>query len=123
VKINYLYDDRRTETLLRNILAGVRPMHKQDAIAILLGHQDELRARGVRHAALFGSVARGEAGPHSDVDIMIEFAPDASLDIFAYVELKEFIEKLFPGRVDVVNKDALKPYVRTSAITDTVYAF
>jgi uncharacterized protein len=95
-------------------------MNKQDAIDILLGHQDELRARGVSHAALFGSVARGEAGPRSDVDIMIEFAPDASLDIFAYVELKEFIEKLFPGRVDVVNKDALKPYVRTSAITDTV---
>jgi uncharacterized protein len=123
VKINYLYDDRRTETLLHNILAGVRPMNKQDAIAILLGHQDELRARGVCHAALFGSVARGEAGPRSDVDIMIELAPDASLDIFAYVELKEFIEKLFPGRVDVVNKDALKPYVRASAITDTVYAF
>jgi hypothetical protein len=98
-------------------------MNKQDAIDILLGHQAELRERGVRHAALFGSVARGEAGLQSDVDIMIEFAPDASLDIFAYVELKDFIAKLFPGPVDVVNKDALKPYVRASAITDTVYAF
>ena len=98
-------------------------MNKQDAIDILLGHQAELRERGVHHAALFGSVARGEAGPQSDVDIMIEFAPDASLDIFAYVELKDFIAKLFPGPVDVVNKDALKPYVRASAITDTVYAF
>ena len=77
----------------------------------------------MHHATLFGSVARGEAGPQSDVDIMIEFAPDASLDIFAYVELKDFIAKLFPGPVDVVNKDALKPYVRASAITDTVYAF
>jgi uncharacterized protein len=88
-----------------------------------VGHQAELRARGVRHAALFGSVARGEAGPRSDLDIMIELAPDASLDIFAYVELKDFIATLFPGPVDVVNKDALKPYVRASAITDTVYAF
>jgi len=98
-------------------------MNRQDAIDILVGHQAELQARGVRHAALFGSAARGEAGPRSDLDIMIEFAPDASLDIFAYVELKDFIAKLFPGPVDVVNKDALKPYVRASAITDTIYAF
>jgi len=98
-------------------------MNKQDAIDILLDHQAEMRERGVHHAPVFGFVARGEAGPQSDVDIMIEFAPDASLDIFAYVELKDFIAKLFPGPVDVVNKDALKPYVRASAITDTVYAF
>ena len=98
-------------------------MNKQAVIDILRGHQAELRGRGVNHAALFGSVARGDAGPQSDVDIMIEFAPDASLDIFAYVELKDFIAALFPGSVDVVNKDALKPYVRASAIPDTVYAF
>jgi uncharacterized protein len=98
-------------------------MDRQDAIDILIDHQAELRARGVCHAALFGSVARGEADAQSDVDIMIEFAPDASLDIFAYVELKEFIARLFPGPVDVVNKDALKPYVRASAIANTVYAF
>jgi hypothetical protein len=54
---------------------------------------------------------------------MIELAPDASLVIFAYVEPKDFIAKLFPGRVDVVNKDALKPHVRASAVTDTIYAF
>src|SRR3984885_6817704 len=98
-----------------------RTMNKQAVIDILRGHQAELRARGATHPALFGSVARGDAGPQSDVDIMIEFAPDASLDIFAYVELKDFIAALFPGPVDVVNKDALKPNVR--AFTDTVYAF
>ncbi len=98
-------------------------MNKQDAIDILVGHQAELRARGVRHAALFGSVARGEAGPQSDIDIMIELAADVSLDIFAYVELKNFIAALFPGPVDVVNKDALKPYIRPPATADSIYAF
>jgi uncharacterized protein len=98
-------------------------MNKQDAIDILVDHQAELRARGVRHAALFGSTARGEAGPQSDVDILIELADDASLDIFAYVELKNFIAALFPGPVDVVNKDALKPYIRPPATADSIYAF
>jgi len=98
-------------------------MNRQEAIDILVGHKAELRARGVHHAALFGSVARGEAGPQSDLDIVIELAPDASLDIFAYVELKNFIAELFPGPVDVVNKDALKPYVRPLATADSIYAF
>jgi hypothetical protein len=98
-------------------------MNKQDVIDTLVDHKDELRARGVRHAALFGSVARGEARPGSDIDIMIEFSPNASLDIFAYVELKDFIESLFPGPVDVVNKAALKPYVRPPAVADSIYAF
>jgi len=80
-------------------------------------------ARGICHAALFGSVARGEARPDSDIDIMIELAPDASLDIFAYVELKDFIAGLFSGPVDVVNKDALKPYVQPLAMANSIYAF
>lgn len=98
-------------------------MNKRDAIKVLRRHQDDLRARGVRHAALFGSVARGEAGPQSDLDIMIELAPGSSLDIFAYVDLKNFIAGLFPGPVDVVNRDALKPYVRPRAIAESIYAF
>jgi hypothetical protein len=98
-------------------------MNKHDAIEILRRHQADLRARGIVHAALFGSIARGTAGPQSDIDIMIELAPDASLDIFAYVELKSFIAALFPGPVDVVNKEALKPYVRPPATADSIYAF
>ena len=98
-------------------------MNKRDAIKVLRQHQDALRARGIVHAALFGSVARGEANSKSDLDIMIELSPDTSLDIFAYVELKNFIAGLFPGPVDVVNKDALKPYVRQPATADLIYAF
>jgi uncharacterized protein len=123
VKINYLYDDRRTETLLHNILAGVRPMNKQDAIDVLRRHRDDLRAHGVMHAALFGSVVRGEAGPESDVDILIELDPDLKLDIFAYAGLKRYVAELFEGRVDVVNKEALKPYLRQPVSADAVYAF
>jgi uncharacterized protein len=123
VKINYLYDDRGTETLLHNILAGVRPMNKQDAIDMLRRHRDDLRAHGIIHAALFGSVARGEAGPESDIDILIELDPDLRLDIFAYAGLKRYVAELFEGRVDVVNKEALKPYLRQPVSADAVYAF
>jgi predicted nucleotidyltransferase len=98
-------------------------MKSQDVIDILRRHADTLRERGVKHAALFGSVAREEAGPESDIDIMIELAPEAKVDLFAYVELRDYIADLFPGSVDVVNKRALKADLRPSTDADAIYAF
>jgi hypothetical protein len=98
-------------------------MKRDDVIAILRKHESTLRQRGVRHAALFGSVARGDARPESDVDIMIELAPDNTLDLFAYSGLMTDIASLFPVPVDVVDRAALKPYVRAPAARDAIYAF
>ncbi|MBX9824437.1 MAG: nucleotidyltransferase family protein [Xanthobacteraceae bacterium] len=98
-------------------------MKRDDAIAILRQNADALKARGVCHAALFGSVARNEAGPASDLDIMIELAPDAKLNAFDYAGLKRYIADLFPGKVDVVNRAALKSYLRRPAESDAIYAF
>jgi predicted nucleotidyltransferase len=75
------------------------------------------------HAALFGSVARGENHAGSDVDIMLEIDPEARITVFDYVELKEYIANLFDGPVDVVNRDGLKSYVAPAATADAVYAF
>jgi predicted nucleotidyltransferase len=77
-------------------------MNRQDAITILREHADVLRSKGVRHAALFGSVARGDNRSDSDVDILVEFDPEAGVTIFDYVALKDYIGTLFEGRVDVM---------------------
>ncbi len=98
-------------------------MEREDIIARLQEKEAELRARGVAHAALFGSRARGEARPDSDTDIMIEIDPAAHVTLFDYAGLKEYIAGLFDGPVDVVNRDGLKPYVRPAATTDAIYAF
>jgi predicted nucleotidyltransferase len=98
-------------------------MTRQNAIEILQQNQDALRARGIRHAALFGSVARGEARSTSDVDVLIELDHALKLDVFAYAGLKRFVAELFDGPVDVVNKAALKPYLRRPVAADAVYAF
>jgi len=98
-------------------------MNRQSIIAVLQENQAELNRQGVLHAALFGSVARGDTGPDSDIDIMIDLDPDVHLGVFEYVGLKEYIASLFDGPVDVVNREGLKPYVKPAAISDAVYAF
>lgn len=97
-------------------------MRTEDALLILRRHESDLRARGVRRAALFGSVARGENRPDSDIDIMIEIEPEADIGVFEYAGIKEYIASLFDGPVDVVSRDNLKPFIRP-AVADAVYAF
>lgn len=98
-------------------------MNREEVIATLRDHELELRHRGVLHAALFGSLARNEAQPASDIDILIEVAPDAPIGVFEYVGITQYLADLFPSRVDVTNRDRLKPLVRPSAERDAMYAF
>lgn len=98
-------------------------MSRDDIIARLRENEAALRARGVTHAALFGSRARGDARNDSDTDIMIEIDPDAPVTIYDYVRIKEYIAGLFDGPVDVVDREGLKPYVRPAVTTDAIYAF
>jgi predicted nucleotidyltransferase len=98
-------------------------MNRDDIIARLRENETGLRKRGVAHAALFGSRARGDQGPESDTDIMVELDDAARLTVFDYAGLKEYIATLFDGRVDVANKDGLKPYVKPAATADAIYAF
>jgi uncharacterized protein len=98
-------------------------MDKQDILARLKENEAALKARGVTHAALFGSRARGDNRPDSDIDIMIDIDPEAPIGLWEYAGLKHYIASLFDGPVDVIDRGALKPYVRPPAEGDAVYAF
>jgi predicted nucleotidyltransferase len=98
-------------------------MDKQDILARLRANEAALKASGVSHAALFGSRARGDNRPDSDIDIMVEIAPDVRMGVFQYVGIVHSIEDMFPVPVDVSNRFAMKSHVRPSAERDAVYAF
>ena len=98
-------------------------MNRQHALTVLRTHEPALRARGVRHAALFGSVARGDNRPDSDLDILIETEPGALGDLYTYVALKAESAALFDGPVDVIERAFLKPHLRPPAEAEAVYAF
>lgn len=98
-------------------------MDRHAALTILRSHEAELRSRGVRHAALFGSVARGESHPGSDLDVMIDIDARTVGGVYSYVGLCHFIDELFPIPVDVANRASLKDRVRERAEYDALVAF
>lgn len=72
---------------------------------------DQLRERyGVKTLALFGSAARDELRPGSDIDVLVEF--DGPATFARYFDLKDELERLFGRRVDVVTFRGLKPRAR-----------
>jgi uncharacterized protein len=96
---------------------------REEVVATSRAHRAELHKRGVRHAALFGSIARGEGKRTSDIDILIELDPEAPVGIFEYVGITQYLSDLFPVRVDVANRGSLKPLVRPMIARDAIYAF
>ncbi len=90
---------------------------------VLRAHEAELRKRGVEHAAVFGSLARGEAQPGSDVDVLVELNPRHRMGIFEYAGVTLYISALFGQRTHVSNQRALKPRLRDDVLRDAVHAF
>ncbi len=82
-----------------------------------------LRARGVTSLALFGSVARGDASGSSDVDVLVDIAPEARLSLVDLVSLQHFLEERLGHRVDVVTRTGIDPEVRDRALGEAVVVF
>lgn len=82
------------------------------------------RRYGVKELALFGSAARREMGPDSDIDVMVEFEPGVRIGLVKFESLAEDLEALTGRKVDLVTKRGLKPWVRPQALKDAriVYA-
>ncbi|NEU14125.1 nucleotidyltransferase [Methylobacterium sp. BTF04] len=98
-------------------------MDSSAAIAILRTHRDPLERRGVLHAAVFGSVARGEAHAAGDLDVRIDIDETTIRDVYDYVGVIGFITDLFPVAVDMAERAMMKPHVRPGTERDAIHAF
>jgi len=89
---------------------------------ILKKHEKELKEKyGIKKIGIFGSYLRGEAKEKSDLDILVEFKPDAKISLLDFVELENYLSDLLGVKVDLVEKSALKPRIGKRILNEVVY--
>jgi len=95
-------------------------MTSQQVLQRLSENLPEIRQRfGVRELAIFGSVARDEAQPGSDLDVLVEFTGRPNFD--NYMGLKVYLEELFGVSVDVAIRTDLRPAIRPRIDKEAVH--
>jgi len=91
----------------------------ESAIAPLTERIAEIcRRYHVRELAVFGSAARGDIRPDSDIDLLVEFEPDARIGLFKFAAMEQELAALFGRKVDLVTKPGLKPWIRPHVLRD-----
>jgi uncharacterized protein len=98
-------------------------MDRDAILARLRAHEAELKAMGVARLSLFGSVARGEAGPDSDVDVAAEFDHSRHFGLFQFVALQARLAELLGVKVDLVGEPIRKERFRARVDQDRVHVF
>ena len=72
----------------------------------------------IRSAALFGSHVRGTARDDSDIDVLIEFEPEATVGLFEFIEIQEQLSEALGRKVDLLTPEALSKYFRDEVLKE-----
>ena len=102
---------------------GRESPQKKDVHAELKALEQPLRARGLEGLALFGSTARGTSRPDSDIDVLIDVAPNVKFSLIDLVSVKHFLEDKLGREVDVVTREGLDPAIRDRVIREARAVF
>ncbi len=102
-------------------------MDREQAKAMLRAHEPELKSIGVLSASLFGSVARGDAGPDSDLDVVVRLAGNFSKGGFDYFGQLDDLQRRLSGilgcKVDVIEEPVRKERLQAEIDRDRAFAF
>ncbi|RJX34263.1 MAG: nucleotidyltransferase [Desulfurivibrio sp.] len=95
-------------------------MGKKEIIDIIRNSKPEIVARyGVQRLGLFGSYVREQQRQRSDIDILVSF--DREIDLFDFIDLREFLEARLQTKVDLVMETALKPAIGKRILAEVEY--
>jgi uncharacterized protein len=97
-------------------------MNKQQLIETIQANRELLEEFSVKSISVFGSVARGEDRPESDIDILVEFDPDARIGFFAFARLQRRLSDILERPVDLVTPDALHKAMKSRILEEAVHA-
>lgn len=77
---------------------------------------DFCRRNAIRKLALFGSVLRNDFRPDSDIDVLVEFEPNAKVNYFTFIDMQDGLHQLFQREIDLHTPQSLSPYIRPDII-------
>lgn len=98
-------------------------MDREQVISTLREHEQELRAAGVIRLSLFGSTARGDHGPDSDIDLLATFDNTRRISLLDVAGIEQQISKMLGYRVELIEEGTLKLRVRKKVEAEAVRAF
>ncbi len=90
---------------------------------VLRDHAEDFRRLGAEHMAVFGSVARGEAGADSDVDLVVKVDETRPVSLIELIQMEQRAERLLGRKVDLCDYRGLKPALRRAFAQDGVKVF
>jgi predicted nucleotidyltransferase len=100
-----------------------RPPELGDVLRRLRERETLLRDQGISALFVFGSVARGDARPDSDIDLAVDFAPGAEPSLFSLAALKDAIAAALDRPIDLGERATMKPRVAEAASHEMVRVF
>lgn len=101
----------------------VNSMKRDEVISKLRAHEAELKAAGIVRLAVFGSVARGDNSPDSDVDLLADFDQTKHYTLLTMGRLESRLADLLGTRVDLSSPEWLKESVKNQVLREAVLAF
>lgn len=84
---------------------------------------DVCQQYGAESLAVFGSAARGDSRPDSDVDLLVDFSKDSPIGLFELVRMERQLSKILGRKVDLVPKGGISPYIEPYIYKDLVQIY
>jgi len=102
-------------------MSRTKALSLDDITSILKQHKEELKAKyEVEEIGIFGSCVRGEQRRGSDIDVLVEFRPDAKVSLLGFINMENYLSELLGCKVDLVEKSALKPRIGRRILREVV---
>ena len=96
-------------------------MNKEQVIAILQNNLDKIQTCYVHALYLFGSIVRGEETTSSDIDILVEFEPDARIGLFEFARLQRTLSDMLGCNVDLATPDSLHSALKSRILKEALH--
>jgi predicted nucleotidyltransferase len=97
-------------------------MERDEAISRLRRHEADLKRLGVEHLYMFGSMARGEAAPNSDVDLFFDYQK-GQLGVYELMDVKEYAARILGRKTDIMTRDSLHKTLRRAIEATAIRVF